>query len=159
MSSNPSPSSVVEPLLRPAAVVAVAVALLGVVLSAVRALAVGAPVRIGEIVVDQVVGVLGTVALVAAVLALVTLGTTADVVKWSVVGLYGANLVEGVLFRLANGFPVMLDVAINPLFTAALFVGFVAAVRIARGETVLPGVDVTVDAERLRVRRPGRRSS
>ncbi|MFC7069576.1 hypothetical protein ACFQL9_07980 [Halobaculum lipolyticum] len=145
--------------MKPAAVVAVVLAVVGVVLSVVRVLAVGAPVRVGGILVDQLVGLVGTVAFVAAVLALVTLGATAAVVKWGAVGLYGANLVEGVLFRLTNDFPVMLDVAINPLLTVALFVGLVAAVRISRGETVLPGVDVTVDVDRLDVRRPGRRSS
>lgn len=145
--------------MKPAAVVAVALAVAGVVLSAIRVLAIGVSFRFGEIVVDQLVGVIGTLAFVAAVLALVTLGATAAVVKWGAVGLYGANLIEGVLFRLTNDFAVMLDVAINPLFTVSLFVGLVAAVRISRGETVLPGVDVTVDTDRIEFRRPGRRSS
>ncbi|WP_276261341.1 hypothetical protein [Haloglomus litoreum] len=151
MSTEDMPS--VESLVRPALALAVLLAALQLLVNVVSRLLNGTPLTPFRTVGGQVVGVLGEATLIAVLLAVITVGTTMTVVKWGSIALYGVGLVQSVLFDLVYGFSVGLGTLFDPLSTVLLFLAVVAAVRTYRGETVLPGVEYTLDVEALRVER------
>lgn len=150
MSALDSPSFTL--LGKVAVVVALALAVVQLVVAYTGTLLRNGPLRI-ETGVDQFIGAFGDAALVMALLVLVFVGITAATLKWVVAGLYTANLVGSVLFRLNYDFALSADLLLNPLYSVTLFLAIVAAVRTVRGETVLPGVALAIDADTLRVDR------
>lgn len=146
--------SVVESLVKPALVVAAGLAVVQFVLGLPGSFAGGA-FGFARFVLYQVIGVIGDGALIAAVLALVVLGTGAEVVKWGAIGLYVAGFVQALLFDVV-ALNFGLSILVDPLYAVVFFLSFVAAVRIYRGESVLPGVDVTIDLDRVTLSRDER---
>lgn len=145
--------SVVESLAKPALVAAVGLAVVQFLLALPGSFSGGLVgfVRFG---LSQVVGVLGDAAVFAAILALIVLGTGAEVVKWGAIGLYVVAFVQELLFA-ALYFRLGFGILVDPLYPVAFFLAIVVALRTYRGESVLPGVDLTVDTDRFTFTRGG----
>lgn len=133
----------IESLAKPAIVAAAIVAVGQLVLSLLTRLLNGGQIDFLNVLLNELIGILGDGALFGAVVAAFVVGTSAALLVRAGAVLYVVNLIEDVLFTLNNPFgQIQPTVLISPLFSVVFFLGFVMALRIYRGETILPGVDV-----------------
>jgi hypothetical protein len=135
----------IESLAKPAIVAAVIVAVGQLVLSLLSRVINGGQIDFVNVLLDELIGILGDAALFGAVVAVFVVGTSAALLLRAGAVLYVVNLIENVLFTLNSPFgQIQPTILIGPLFTVVFFLGFVMALRVYRGETILPGVDVRV---------------
>lgn len=136
----------VESLAKPAVVAAVLVAVAQFVLGLLnRLLRSNAGIDLVNVLLNDLIGIIGNAALFGAVLAVFAVGSTVGLLLRAGVVLYVAQLIENVLSTLNTQFAqIQPAILIGPLFTVVFFLGFVIAFRIYQGETVLPGVDIRI---------------